>query len=196
MTPADAPGSSVSIELVSPTQADDADAVDALVALVNRAYSTAERGLWDRDLPRTTADEVTSRITAGELVAARSDRDDDGVVSDDGEAAFVGAVFTTMIDPRTGWFGALSVAPQHTGRGLGRRLVEFVEHHARDGGATTMQLELLVPAEPHPHTSRLARWYAALGYRQVDELDLADLDPGSVAHACSPIRVAVMQRPL
>jgi GNAT superfamily N-acetyltransferase len=196
MTPADAPGSSVSIELVSPAKADDADAVDALVALVNRAYSTAERGLWDRDLPRTTADEVTSRITAGGLVAARLDGDDGRVGLGDGGTAFVGAVFTSLIDPRTGWFGALSVTPECAGRGLGRQLVEYVEHRARVAGAATMQLELLVPADPHPHTSRLARWYAALGYRQVDELDLADLDPGSVIHAFSPIRVAVMQRPL
>ena len=84
--------------------ADDPAVVAELVGLINNAYSTAERGMWTQDLPRTTPDEVAVAITGGELGALRLD------------GRFVGSVFVRLLDPRTGWFGALAVDPAHGGQ--------------------------------------------------------------------------------
>jgi GNAT superfamily N-acetyltransferase len=172
------------VSLLAAGDADDAELVAALVGLVNRAYSEAERGIWTRDLDRTTPDEVATMISRRQLAASTLD------------GRLVGSVFTRLLDDRIGWFGALAVDPEFGGRGLGRHLVEFCEHHARRGGAHIMQLELLIPDRPHPHTDRLAAWYAGLGYRHVEDLDLAELDPDSVAYAVVPIGVSVMRKPL
>jgi ribosomal protein S18 acetylase RimI-like enzyme len=172
------------VSILEAGDADDPELVAELVTLVNLAYSEAERGIWTRDLDRTTADEVATTIAHGQLAAATLD------------GRFVGSVFTRLMEDRTGWFGALAVDPAFAGRGLGRKLVEFCEHHARAAGAHTMQLELLVPDHPHPHTDRLAGWYSGLGYRHVGDRDLAELDPGSVAFAVVPIRVSVMRKAL
>jgi GNAT superfamily N-acetyltransferase len=172
------------VSLLDAGSADDANTVDQLVALVNRAYSEAERGIWTRDLDRTNPAEVATTISRRELAAATLD------------GRLVGSVFTRLLDDRTGWFGALAVDPGFGGRGVGRRLVEFCEQHALAGGAHAMQLELLVPDRPHAHTDRLAGWYTGLGYRHVEDRDLAELDPDSVAYAVVPIHVSVMRKSL
>ena len=164
--------------------ADDPALVGELVELINHAYSTAERGMWTRDLPRTTPDEVAVAITSSELGAVRLDE------------RFVGSVFTRLLDARTGWFGALAVDPAHGGRGLGRQLVDFAEQRTRGTGADAIQLELLVPATSHPHTERLAMWYAGLGYHHIEERDLAEIDPASVVYAVVPIHASVMRKSL
>jgi GNAT superfamily N-acetyltransferase len=174
----------VTVELVPAELAADEHVVANLVGIVNRAYLTAEEGMWTRGLTRTNPQELAEAITKGEVAAVRVD----------GELA--GAVFTHLLDERTGWFGALAVEPSFAGRGLGGQLVEFAEEHARRYGADTMQLELLVPDPPHPHTRRLAEWYAVLGYRHVEDRDLADLDADSVQYAVVPIHVRVMRKSL
>jgi hypothetical protein len=42
----------------------------------------------------------------------------------------------------------------------------------------------------------LAAWYATLGYRHVEDRELADLDADSVQHALLPIHVRVMRKSL
>ena len=83
------------------------------------------------------------------------------------------------------------------GRGIGGRLVEFAEQRALAAGARTMQLELLVPDPSRSHhTDRLAAWYSALGYRETDSRELAELDPTCIDDALVEIRVSVMRKPL
>lgn len=164
-------------------EADDAT-VAAVVALVNRAYDDAERELWTREIARTNAAEVAASAAAGELVVA----------SLDGRP--VGAVFTRIRDDGAAWFGALGVDRDVGGRGIGGRLVDFVEEIARARGAPEMELELLVPEGGQPHTDRLAAWYERRGYRKTQTVALEAIDPGSVPLAAVPIRVAIMRRPL
>jgi ribosomal protein S18 acetylase RimI-like enzyme len=179
-----ADGSVVTVEILPAELAADEHVVATLVGIVNRAYLVAEEGMWTRALTRTNPGELAEAVAKGEVAAVRVD----------GELA--GSVFTHLLDDRTGWFGALAVDPSFAGRGLGRQLVTFAEEHARRCGADTMQLELLVPDPPHPHTERLAAWYAALNYRDVEDRDLADLDADSVQYAVVPIRVRVMRKSL
>lgn len=164
-------------------QADEAT-VAAIVAIVNRAYDDAERGMWNRDISRTSVADVAARAVAGELVVGRFG------------GRLVGAVFTRILDDGAGWFGALGVDRALDGRGIGGSLVEFVEASARARGAHEMQLELLVPRGGRSHTDRLAAWYERRGYRETRTAALAEIDPASVALAAVPMHVSIMRRPL
>lgn len=59
-----------------------------------------------------------------------------------------------------------------------------------------MRLEVLVPLIPHPHTERLAAWYARLGYHEVRRCTLAEVDPPAVPFAAVPIEASVMEKQL
>jgi GNAT superfamily N-acetyltransferase len=174
----------VTVAIVPAGLAGDGQVVATLVRIVNRAYQTAEADMWTKKLPRTNPEEVSGAIAKGQVAAVRVD------------GSFAGSVFTRLLDARTGWFGALAVDPPFAGRGLGRKLVAFAEHHTRRLGADTMQIELLVPDPPLAHTQRLAAWYSALNYRHVEDRDLADLDADSVQYAVTPIHVRVMRKSL
>ena len=174
----------IAIELLPAEANEDTTVVDTVVDVVNRAYTTAETELWRRPLPRTNADETRTAIANEEVAVARLD------------GAIVGSLFVRLLDADTGWFGALGVDPAFGGHGIGGRLVEFAERRALAEGARTMQLELLVPIESIAHTDRLAAWYAALGYRETDSRELAELDPTCIDDALVEIRVSVMRKPL
>ncbi|HEX6658591.1 MAG TPA: GNAT family N-acetyltransferase [Ilumatobacter sp.] len=174
----------IAIELLPAEAADDPTVVDTVVDVVNRAYTTAESELWRRPLPRTNADETRTAIANEEVAVARL------------EGAIVGSLFVRLLDADTGWFGALGVDPAFDGHGIGGRLVEFAEHRALGAGAGTMQLELLVPIQSIAHTDRLAAWYSALGYRETDSRELAELDPTCIEDALVEIRVSVMRKSL
>jgi GNAT superfamily N-acetyltransferase len=174
----------IAIELLPAEATDDPTVVDTIVDVVNRAYTTAETELWRRPLPRTDAREVRTAIGNGEVAVARLD------------GTIVGALFVRMLDRETGWFGAMGVDPEFGGRGIGGRMVEFAEQRARSGGARAMQLEMLVPARSIAHTDRLAAWYSALGYRETESRELAELDPTCIDDALVEIRVSVMRKTL
>jgi GNAT superfamily N-acetyltransferase len=146
----------VELGWLGPAAADDPAVTATLADLINGVYQVAEKGLWLGDARRTTVAEVAGFIRAKQLVVA-------GL----GEQ-IVGVVRVQRLDPETGEFGLLAAAPALHGSGIGRQLVGFAERHSRDGGCTTMQLELLVPREwTHPSKAFLAEWYGRLGYRVV-----------------------------
>ena len=171
-------------ELLPAEAAEDPTVVDTVVDVVNRAYTAAEAELWRRPLPRTNADETRTAIANEEVAVARLD------------GAIVGSLFVRLLDADTGWFGALGVDPAFGGHGIGGLLVEFAEQRALAAGARTMQLELLVPTQSIAHTDRLAAWYSALGYRETDSRELAELDPTCIDDALVEIRVSVMHKSL
>jgi len=74
--------------------------------------------------------------------------------------------------------------------------VAYAEQRASTGGASTMQLELLVPLQSHVHTDRLAAWYGRLGYLETERRELADVEPTAVPFLATPCVVAVMQKRL
>ncbi len=152
--------------------------------LVNRAYVLAEEGMWRTGVARTTVDETVEAISRRELAVAWE------------HGQLVGAIRSRRLDPGTGWFGALAVDVAHGGRGVGAQLVAFAETRARSSGESTMQLELLVPLDAHPHTERLAAWYLRRGYGEVRRCGLAEVEPDAVPFAAVALEVAVMQKPL
>ena len=172
------------IAMLPATAAEDAAVVAEVSALVNRAYQVAEQGLWIDGVARTTPRETADAVALGELAVARE------------QGGLVGSIRTRQIDSETGWFGALAVDPSHGGHGIGGKLVGFAEGRARSAGARTMQLELLVPLEAHPHTERLATWYGRLGYRETERLDLTEVEPTAVPFLAVPLEVTVMRKRL
>jgi hypothetical protein len=90
----------------------------------------------------------------------------------------------------------LAVEQTDGGRGIGGELVAYAERRAGLGGASRMQLELLVPLQSHAHTDRLAAWYGLLGYHEIERRDLADVEPTAVPFLAIPCDVAVMQKRL
>ena len=176
--------STIEVELLLPDEAADITLVESIVDVMNRAYADAEIALWKRPVGRTTIEETTGWIAEGAIAVAR----DEGVL--------VGAVCVKLLDPATGWFGALSVDPVAQGRGAATALLRFVEQHLAAAGADEIEIEVLVPETPEPHSSRLLTWYRASGYVETHRRRLADFDPRAVEDALLDIDVAVMRKRL
>jgi GNAT superfamily N-acetyltransferase len=174
----------VEVELLTADEAADIVLVQTIVGIMNRAYATAEIALWKRPVGRTTIEETTGWIAEGAIAVARS------------EDRIVGAVCLKMIDDVTGWFGALSVDPDAQGRGVASAMLRFVERHLRVLGADRIEIEVLVPESPEPHSSRLLAWYRAVGYVETHRRRLAEFDPRAVEDALLDIDLAVMHKQL
>lgn len=131
-------------------------AVTAGVAeLVNRAYAASEKGLWRGGAARTTPGDVAALTRDRKVAAAWLG------------GRIVGCVRIERLDARAAEFGMLAADLDHRGTGIGRELVRFAERTASDGGAATMQLELLMPRDwSHPSKDFLADWYTRMGYRR------------------------------
>jgi GNAT superfamily N-acetyltransferase len=154
------------IRLLEPDAVDEAVLVDALTALINEVYATAERGLWRDGASRTTAGEVAALIRAGEIALARQD------------GRILGSVRIHDVAEDTSELGLLVAAPDRRGDGIGRALLDFVEGEGRRRRLRAIQLELLVPrAWSHPSKEFLRAWYGRRGYRLARTESFADAYP-------------------
>lgn len=172
------------IQLLSSSAAEDRALAAEIAALANEVYADAERGMWQPGVSRTHASEVSRAIAAGEIMTARLD------------GRVVGVVRTRVTD-RVGWRGMLAVHDDVRGTGVGRLLVDATERRAREVGATTMQVEILSPADDsnaykREHAQRSQR----LGYRHVRDTDLRELDPDLAALLAVPCVLRVYRRDL
>jgi GNAT superfamily N-acetyltransferase len=156
---------------------------ESIASLVNRAYAPAVLELWTVLFDRVSVDTVADYISAGEIVVAEV------------SGTRVGCVRYRELDADTGWFGLLSVDPDHAGAGVGRILVDAVESMAAGSGRQWMELDLLIPAVPTPHQTRLEDWYARLGYVEIsrDEFRMPD---GALAAAMRSPCVSIRERKL
>jgi GNAT superfamily N-acetyltransferase len=171
------------IELLPPSAA--AAVVERVTGLVNQVYAESEKGLWRRSTDRTSVDEITGFVTAGEIAVARVDGD------------LAGSVRVQRLDEATGEFGMLAADPARRGLGIGRDLVRFAERVSRDVGCREMQLELLVPRDwTHPSKQFLAEWYARLGYRVTHRADLAEDYPHLAPSLATPCDFLVYRKAL
>jgi ribosomal protein S18 acetylase RimI-like enzyme len=155
----------------------------ALKALLEAAYrgDTARVG-WNHE-----ADILDDeRIAYGELEAMLADPADPAVTiltaRDDG--ALIGCVAVTRKSDALAYLGMLCVAPRLQSGGLGRRLLDAAEDHARAQGIAAIEMTVI--------DSRLAliAWYERRGYQRTTETRPFPVprDP--------PITFAVLEKPL
>jgi ribosomal protein S18 acetylase RimI-like enzyme len=174
------------IEVVDAAASRNAAFVDQLVHLVNEVYAVAEAGLWQAGTTRTSPSELAALITVGEIFVA-TDRDQN----------LVGSVQIRQPSDDMGEFGMLVAAPDRRSVGIGRSLVEFAEHLGRERGLRAMQLELLVPRDwQHPSKEFLRSWYGRIGYRVIDERDVADTHPHLAPLLATPCEFEVREKSL
>ncbi|MEV6442357.1 GNAT family N-acetyltransferase [Amycolatopsis sp. NPDC051716] len=171
------------IELLPPSAA--AAVVERVTGLVNQVYAESEKGLWQGSTDRTSVDEITGYVTAGEIAVA--------LVGGD----VAGSVRIQRLDEATGEFGMLAADPARRGLGVGRELVRFAERASREAGCREMQLELLVPRDwTHPSKQFLADWYGRLGYRVTHRADLAEDYPHLAPSLATPCDFLIYRKDL
>jgi GNAT superfamily N-acetyltransferase len=178
----------VEISTVPASRAEDAAFVAEVVALVNRVYTDAEKGLWVEGAERTDAAEMATVVRAGQLAVARVD------------GRLVGAVRVQRTESDggdIGEFGMLVAHPDHRGTGVGRDLVTFAEDLARQHGLDRMQLELLVPRTwTHPVKEFLRVWYTRIGYVQVRTEPFAEAHPALQPLLATPCDFVIFHKGL
>ncbi|RIX28548.1 GNAT family N-acetyltransferase [Amnibacterium setariae] len=179
------PAPAPTIAVPDPTAADDEALVARLASVVNAAYAIGEAGMWRPGTPRVDAAQLREDLRAGRLLVARAA---DGLV---------GVVRVQALGPDRWGFGMLAVDPAAQGGHLGAALVGAAEAHVGAAGATTMQLELLVPiGREQPSKERLRAWYSRLGYRRVGEGSITEDHPELADALAEPCAYEVWQRAL
>jgi GNAT superfamily N-acetyltransferase len=147
---------SFDIQVLPADASADTELMRHIADLVNRAYATAEAGLWQPGATRTTVEEVTRLTSAGEIVVARHD----GVV--------VGSVRVQRLSAELAESGMLVADPDRRGEGIGRALRGFVLDMLQQRGFTTLEIELLAPRNWEPASKRfMAEWNDRAGFTVV-----------------------------
>ena len=173
----------VTVERVAPD--DEAVAAD-LVQLINQAYAAGEAGLWKGSVDRTDLAEITEAIRSGQMLIARGDN-----------GQILGCLRTRSLDPTTSDVGLIGVDPTTWGSGIGRILLAAAEALAHARGATTMQLELLVPRTgTHPAKQRLHDWYTRRGYTVTQTTPMEDYLPHVAPLLSTPGDILIFAKPL
>ncbi len=161
------------------TTASRADASD-LKALLEAAYrgESARRG-WNHE-----ADILDDeRVAKGELEELLADAAVTMIVARDGEI-LVGCVAVSIKGAALAYLGMLCVAPDLQSAGLGRRLLDAAEDHARARGIAAMEMTVIDSRDA------LIAWYERRGYVRTGETRPFPLlrDP--------PVTFVVLEKPL
>lgn len=171
------------MNFVKITTASPADAT-ALKALLEAAYrgDSARRG-WNHEADILDDD----RTAPGELEALLTDPAVTILTVRDGPAhngALIGCVAVTRKDETLAYLGMLCVAPDLQSSGLGRRLLDAAEDHARAHGIAAMEMTVI------DSRAALIAWYERRGYARTDETRPFPVrrDP--------PITFVVLEKPL
>ena len=121
----------------------EASDIPASVRLINLAFRAAESFFIERD--RITAEILRPMLDGGNFLPAED------------AARLVGCVYVELRGERA-YFGLLAVDPARQHLGLGRRLIDEAENHARAAGCRTMDLRIVNVREELPP------FYRRLGY--------------------------------
>jgi len=165
--------------LIAITTASPGDA-PALKVLLEAAYrgDSARRG-WNHE-----ADIISDeRIAPGEIEAMLADPAVTILTTRDGDT-LTGCVAVTVKGAALGYLGMLCVAPDLQSAGLGRRLLDAAEDHARAQGVAALEMTVINSRDA------LIAWYERRGYLRTGETRPFPVvrDP--------PLTFAVLEKPL
>jgi len=121
--------------------ADRSDA-EVLVHVINRAFEVESAFFTTK---RIDLAETLKHFEKGKFLIAEC------------EGRIAGCNYVELRGP-IGYFGLLSVEPDHQGRGLGRILIEQAEEFCREAGCSRMLIRVL------NHRTELPPFYEKLGY--------------------------------
>ena len=152
----------------------------ALKDLLEAAYrgDSARRG-WNHE-----ADILDDERTApGEVEALLADEAVTILTAHEG-AALIGCVAVTIKGAALAYLGMLCVAPDLQSAGLGRRLLDAAEDHARSQGIAAMEMTVIDSRDA------LIAWYERRGYARTGETRPFPVprDP--------PVTFVVLEKPL
>ena len=154
--------------------------IPPLKALLEAAYrgDSARQG-WNHE-----ADILDDeRVAPGELEGLLADPAVTILTARD-NGALIGCVAVTRKDAALGYLGMLCVLPTLQSAGLGRRLLDAAEDHARALGLAAMEMTVIDSRDA------LIAWYERRGYARTGEMRPFPVlrDP--------PITFAVLEKPL
>ena len=147
----------------------DRSDVEALVPLINIAFEVEAEFFTTQRIDLT---ETLAHFDKGRFLLAESD------------GKIAGCNYVELRGP-IGYFGLLSVDPEHQGRGLGKILIEQAEDFCRAAGCTRMQIRVL------NHRIELPPFYEKLGYHvaRIEEVE-------QVPSALLPYNFILMEKKL
>lgn len=149
------------------------EAAGAIAALTNIAYRV--EAFFIRG-DRVSEAEVKARMAAAGAAFLVVDGTQPGQLD--------GSVYVELRGDR-GYFGLLSVHPDRQGAGLGRRLVEAAEAHARAAGCTALDIDVV------NLRTELPPFYRRLGFQEVGTAPFPA--PGKLSQ---PIHLVLMSKAL
>jgi GNAT superfamily N-acetyltransferase len=176
------------IELLNVEAADDTRLMRDITELINRVYAAVEDGQWLPSASRTTLDEVTKLTKAGEIVVARLGA---------GDGSVVGTVRVQQLDEHTGEIGMMAADPAYRQMGVGTELANFARELCRRWGATTVEIELLVPQGwDQPSKQFMAEWVKRRNYTVVRTGRLEERYPELAPQLATPCDFVILRKKL
>lgn len=134
--------------------------LDAIAALVNRAYRTDEG--WTNEsayLAGQRTDPASLKADLAEKPGARL------MMLRDPDGELLGVVWLEPAGPETWYLGMLTVRPDLQDRRLGRSLLDAAERWCRGKGARRMRMTVI------GIRASLIAWYERRGYRRTGETE-------------------------
>lgn len=147
----------------------DGSDLESLVPLINRAFKV-EGPFFTTE--RIDLNETLEHLQKGTFLIAES------------SGRMAGCNYVELRG-EVGYFGLLSVDPDHQGRGLGKKLIEQAEEFCRNAGCSVMQIRVL------NHRTELPPFYEKLGYNFVGTEETEQ-----VPSARMPYHFIIMEKPL
>mmetsp|Transcript_15846 Transcript_15846/g.49569 ORF Transcript_15846/g.49569 Transcript_15846/m.49569 type:complete len:211 (-) Transcript_15846:827-1459(-) len=184
-----------------------------LAEIINTSYAKAEAPFWSSEYRRTTEEQVSADAQRGALYLWCTEHAEAVKTTSASEAQprqtvqavlagraveVVGTVSLRLDEEaKRAMLSQLVVLPAHRRRGHARAILGATDRWARDRGATSVQLELLLPPSgPHPKDA-LATFYTSVGFvRQPNAVPLDALYPSlvpSLAPHQAPILVVFVK---
>lgn len=145
---------------------------EAITGIVNEAYRVED---FFKVGNRTDAKEIAGLLAK-----------DSFLVAEGGNGSIAGCVYVAVKDGR-GYFGMLSVVPEHQGNGIGRRLVDAAEEYCAAAGCAEMDLWVVNLREELPP------WYQKLSYAETGR---APWPEEALDELSRPAHFIIMSKPL